>query len=100
MLAEVDELAVFPEKLPRRLREQDLPAVARAHDPRRAVDVYADVPLVGHDRFAGVDTDPHPHRTADQRGLNVARGGDRASRVRERHEEGVALGADLEPAMP
>jgi hypothetical protein len=100
MLAEVNELAVFPEKLPRRLREQDLPAVARAHDPRRAVDVYADVPLVGHDRFAGVDTDPHPHRTADQRGLNVARGGDRASRVRERHEEGVALGADLEPAMP
>ena len=47
-----------------------------------------------------MDTDPHPHRTAGQRGLNVARGGDRAPRVRESHEEGVALGAHLEPAVP
>ena len=45
---------------------------------RRAIYVDADVPLVGHDRLAGVDADPHAHRTAGQRGLNLARGGDRA----------------------
>jgi hypothetical protein len=99
VLAEVDELSVLPEMLPGSLREQDLSAVARAHNPRRAVHVDADVALVGHDCLAGVDTDPHSHRTAGKRGLNVAGGGDSAPRVRERDEEGVTLGTHLETAV-
>jgi hypothetical protein len=74
--------------------------VARAHDPRREVYVDADVALIGHDRLAGVDADPHAYRPAGERGLNVAGGGDRAPRVRERDEKGIALGVHVEPAVP
>ena len=45
-----------------RLGEDDLPAVGGGGDPRRAVDVDADIALVGHDRLARVD----PHADADR----------------------------------
>ena len=38
---------------------------------RRPVDVEADVTLVRDDRLAGVDADPHAHRSAVERGLAV-----------------------------
>src|SRR4051794_3976507 len=31
-------------------------------DPGRPMDVYSDIALVGHDRLARVDSDPHPDR--------------------------------------
>ena len=48
--------------VPRRLREQHLPAVPRGGDPCRTVDVHAHVALVGSNRLPGVDAHAHPHR--------------------------------------
>ncbi len=45
--AEFDELAVAIEEEVRRLGHEHLPAMARAHHPRAAMDVDADVALLG-----------------------------------------------------
>ena len=42
-------------------RKQDLAAVARGHDPGRAMDVEAGVVAPAEDRLAGVDAHPDPH---------------------------------------
>ena len=100
MVAEVEEVRCGVEQLPRRLREENLPAVARAHDPRRTVHVGTDVALVRDDRLTGVDADPDSHGTSLERGLTVSSGGDRIARPRERDEECVPLGVHLDPAVP
>ena len=65
LLPEVDDRhalrQVVPEQRARRLREQDLAAVARRADARRADDVEAEVALVADGRLAGVQAHPHPH---------------------------------------
>ena len=68
-------------------------------DPRRAVDVHADVALVGHERLAGVDAHPDPDRPGSERPLRLDRGGDGVGRPRERDEERVALGVHLDPVV-
>ena len=100
VLAEVADRRVALEEAAGRLGEDDLPAVGSGGDPRRAVDVDADVALVGHDRLAGVDA----HADADRAVLErVPRFGGRRDGVggaRKRDEEGVALGVDLDARVP
>ena len=88
------------DKLSRRLREEDLPTVARSCDSRSAVDVDADVTLVGQGRLAGVDSDASTDRALDrERSLRVDRGREGVGRLLKGDEEGVALRVDLDTAM-
>ena len=59
------------------------------------MDVDADVAFRGHGRRTGVDAHPNAHRALRKSDLRGVRGGDRVARVRERDEEGVALGVHL-----
>ena len=99
VLAEVAQLNGRVEQPSRRLRDQNLPAVPGAHDPRRTVDVEADIPLFRHDRLARVDPDSNPYRSLREPGLNVCRRGNRVARAGERDEERVALRVHFEPAV-
>ena len=73
--------------------------MARAHDPRRPVDVRAHVPLVGDERLAGMDPDSDTDGAVGERVLSLSSRGDRIGRARERDEERVALSVDLDPAV-
>jgi hypothetical protein len=99
VLPEVEKLQARVEEPLRRLREQNLPAVPGAHDPRRSVHVDAYIALVRNDRLAGVDADPNPHRPICEFSLDVHRRGDRVARTRERDEERVPLRVHFEPAV-
>ncbi len=99
MIAEVAQLEPGVEQLSRRLRDENLAAVARAHDARRPVHVGADIALVRHDRLTGVDADADAHGSACQRYLGLPSSGDRISGPRERDEERVSLGVHLDPAV-
>ena len=96
MVAEVTQLRLRCRAAARRLREEYLPAVPGAHDPRRPMDVDADVSLLGDDRLAGVDADPHAHGPVRQRVLGVSSRGDRIGGARERNEERVPLSVHLD----
>ena len=98
MLAELDE-AVGTYELAGRLRDEHLPAVPHRGDPRGAVDVEPDVPLVGDDRLARVNAHADADRPGRQRRLALLRGGQRITRARERNEERVALRVDLDPVV-
>ena len=109
LLPEVDDRdalrQVVPEQRARRLREQDLAAVARRADARRADDVEAEVALVADGRLAGVQAHPHPHLGAlgpvvcAESALGRNRAGDRLRCARERVEERVALRVDFRAAL-
>ena len=99
VLTEIAQLHARVEQLPRRLRDDHLPAVPRAHDPRGAVHVGAHVSLGCDDRLARVDADPHPHRASRQLRLDFSCGCDGVTRALEREEERVALRVDLDPAV-
>ncbi len=86
VVAEVAEPRFARREAVCRLREENLPAVARAHDPRRPVHVGTDVTLVRDDRLTGVDADPDSHRPSFERGLTVSSGGDRIGRACEREK--------------
>ena len=79
-------------------REEDLAAVAAGGDARGAVDVDADVALVGEERRAAVEAHAH----ADRPGRELlGRGGGRGERGGsggEGDEERVALRVDLDAA--
>jgi hypothetical protein len=70
------------------------------------VHVEPDVIAAHYAWLAGMHAHPHPHRaprrplTLGQTLLRRHRGTHRIARARERHEERVALRADLVPAMP
>jgi hypothetical protein len=98
VLAEVGQLAL--DKRARRLREEHLAAVPGGGDPRRQVDVRADVALPAAVRAPRVQAHPHPDRAGGQCLLAVAGGRERRGRGRERVEEGVSLGVDLHAATP
>ena len=74
-----------PDDVARRLRDEDLPAVARRADAGGDVDVEADVALVAELGLAGVDADAHAHdavrgpRLALDRALEPDRGRDRVA---------------------
>jgi hypothetical protein len=54
VVAKFAQLRCRVEQLSRRLREENLPAVAGAHDPRRPMHVDSDVAFLRHDRLATV----------------------------------------------
>ena len=95
MLSEVTEI-LSPGQIPRRLRDQHLPAVPRSRDPCRTVDVHAHVALVGSNRLTRVDSHSHPYRPLTQRALRVERSRGRVCRTGKGDEERVALGVDLD----
>ena len=99
VLAEIADGSVGRQEAAGRLGDDDLAAVRGGGDPRRAVDVYADVPLVGHERLAGVNAHPNPDRPGLERPLRVDRGGDGVGCPRERDEERVALRVHLDTAV-
>jgi hypothetical protein len=99
VVAQVAQLCAVAEQSPRRLREENLPAVAGAHDARGAVHVGAHIPLVRDDRLTGVDADPHAHISVGECLLGVSRCGQRVGRARERDEKRVPLGVDFDPAV-
>ena len=96
MQAEVGQRNAVDERA-RSLRDDHLAAVRGAHHPRRAVDVDADVALVGDDRLTRVDPDPHLHRTVAERLLSFSRGRNGVGCASERNEQRVALRVDLDP---
>jgi hypothetical protein len=99
VLAEIEQL-VRVDELARRLRDEHLPAVADGGDPSGAVDVEADVSLLGDTRLAGVDPHAHTDRSVAERVLGVVCGRQCIGRTREGDEERVPLGVDLDPAVP
>ena len=98
VFAEVDERSIVDRRCGRR-RHQHLPSVTHGGDPGRPVHVDTDVALVRRERGPRVDPDPHP----DRAGLQcLARGAGRVDRPggrRERHEERVPLGVDLDASV-
>jgi hypothetical protein len=94
------ELADRPiDQLPRRLSEQDLPAVGGRCDACASVHVEPDVPLVRHCGLPGVKPHPDSHRSRRQRLLRLLGGRGRIARAGERDQERVALGVHLHPAV-
>ena len=68
-------------------------------DAGGAVDVAADVALVGQKRRSGVQADPHLDRAGGERLGERRRRRERSRRGREGEEEGVALRVHLDPAL-
>ena len=110
VLAEILERApvrqVVLDQNPGGLRDQDLAPVRRAGDPGGPVHVDADVVAALCQPLAGVQAHPDPKGPAlgpsvgGQVALGDHRGLRGAHRTGERHEEGVSLGADLDPSGP
>ena len=59
VFAQIAQHDLLADQRSRRFRYQHLTAVRRVADPRRPVDVEADVTLGRHDRLACVHPDPH-----------------------------------------
>ena len=93
MLTEVAQVTVDERR--RRLRHEHLSAVAGRCDPGSAMDVDADVALVGEERRPRVQTDAHTHRAGRECLGQLGGGSEGSGRRRERDEERVALGIDL-----
>ncbi len=88
----------------RRVREQDVAALPRGAEPRRADDVETEVALAADGRLAGVQ--PHPDEdgaalrpvVSGVGALHLHRGLDRVAGAREGEEERVPLRVDLDAA--
>src|SRR5205085_10793469 len=98
MLAEIIK-PVCARELTRPLRDQNLATMARGGDPRRPVNVEADITLLGEKRLAGMEAHPDLDRTAVQGRLTLRRRGERIMRSREDDEEGVSFSAELDPVV-
>ena len=68
-------------------------------DARGAMDVAADVALVGEQRRAGMQADPHLDLPGGERLRHLGGSRERTRRRGEREEEGVSLGVDLDAAV-
>jgi Glucose / Sorbosone dehydrogenase len=79
---------------------EEINRVVDSTDPRCPMHVKTDVPLLGHDRLAGVDADPDVHGSVHECVLNAVRGEHRVARAGERDEERVALRVHFDPAVP
>ena len=97
VLAEVRELEL--DELRRGGRDKHLPAMACRCDAGGAVDVAADVALLGQDWRPRMQADPHPDRARGETLDERVRGGERGGRPREREEERVPLRIHLDPAL-
>ena len=80
-------------------RDEDLVAVRERSDARSAVDVLADVALLGHGRSARVQAHAHADRSRFEPFVRRPRGFCGSLRCRERDEERVALRVDLDTAV-
>ena len=89
VVAEVARLDA--DEVRRRLRQQHLASVCRRADPRRAVDVEADVVAADERRLSGVDSHPDAERQTVEGALPFSRGGDGVVGAREGEEQRVAL---------
>jgi hypothetical protein len=98
VLAEVAN-GLARDEIPRRLRQEDLPAVPGGGDPCRTMDVDPDVALFAHHGLAGVQAHPDFDRPGAECRLPVGRGGKRIGGARERDEERVALRVHLDAAV-
>ena len=101
MLAQIRELALAKDagnEGRRRRREEHLPAVTGGGDAGRAVDVDADIALIAAQRRARVQAHPDLDRPAAEGRLCLARGRQPGRGRRERREDGVPLGIDLDAA--
>ena len=96
MLAKIRQLSV--DERARRLRHEHLAAVTGGGDPRRQMDVLADIALPTDVRAPGMHAHAHADRTGRQRPLGLAGGLDRLGRRRERNEERVPLSVDFDAA--
>lgn len=89
----------------RRLRQDDLVAMAGRGDPRRPVHVQPDVVVASEGPLAGVDADPDLDRRARGPFVSLERflhGDRRLHRLRSRledREEGIAFGLDRDAAV-
>ena len=89
-----------------RLGHQDLSAVPGGHDPRRAVHIDADVPVLVPLRLTGVQAHSRLQRLArgplvrHQPALCLQSSRHGLTGGREHHEEAVALGPHLHTAVP
>ncbi len=97
MGAEVPHVGI-DERL-RRLREENLAAVADRRDARALVDVEPDVALLGQPGLAGVETHSRLDGAACEGALAVTGSGDGVRGPREGDEEGIALGIDLDAVV-
>ena len=97
-------LLLILDQVPRRLRDQHLPAPRRRADPRRPVHRQPCIPAPRRDGLPGMHPDPHPHpRPARpvlrrQRPLDLQRAQHRLPCTGEHGEERIALGIHLMPA--
>src|SRR6266508_844806 len=98
--AEVGEARPAIEKRPRAVGDDDLAAVRGRADAGGLVYVDPDVALVGQLRLARVDADADLNWAFAQRSLRCVRSRDRLLRACERVAEGIALGIDLDAAVP
>ena len=99
MLTEVAKVEGAFDLVSGRLGKEHLAAVPRSHHPGGAVDVHADVVVVGDDRLAAVDSHPHPDPDLGQGVLRGDRGLNGVGRSLERGEERVATGVDHDAAV-
>jgi hypothetical protein len=104
-VAEGEAVEVLGKEVARRLREQDLPAVARRSHAGSPVHVEADVAVGSRRGLTGVE--PHPNaddflvrpRMRRERALRLRRGSRRGAGGGERDEERVTLGAEFGSVM-
>jgi hypothetical protein len=81
------------------LRHEHLSAMAGCRDAGTAMNVDADVALVGEERRSGVQADAYADRTGRERLGQLGGSGERSGRRCECDEERVALGIDLHSVM-
>ena len=101
VLAEVAQLELAVEERARRLRDDDLSAVAGRRDPSRLVHGEPDVPLVRQRGLAGVDAHPHPSQARRRATLGVGSRSDGARGARKDNREAVScVPISMPPCRP
>jgi hypothetical protein len=93
------EQAICACEIARALRDENLATVTRRRNTRSAMHIDPDVPLVGDDRLAGMQSNPHSNRCV---GKGIACSGCRCEcvgRLRERDEERVSLRLHLDATV-
>jgi hypothetical protein len=98
VLAEVAQF-VGADEVARRPRDERLPAMTDSGDSGRAVDVDANVALLGEQRLSGVDAYADTDWSVVQCVLCATCGRESVSRAGERDEEGIALRVDLDATV-
>jgi hypothetical protein len=98
MLAEIAQGAAIEERHGSR-GDENLVAVPRCRNSGGAMDVRADVALLGQERRARVNTDANAHRARVEALDDRLGSSERARRSRKRDEECVPLRVDLDSTL-